>query len=117
MGRRGALALGLVMLMLLTGVAPAALARRPGMPPSTVADHCVAFDRDDLGSVTSADGSLTVTVTEWGVAGPEWDGHGIAQALVPRGRDLAPLTGSGGRPMTVVVFCALLDTGPVGWLV
>lgn len=117
MGRRDALALGLVTLVLLSGAAPAAAARRPSMPPAVVADHCVAFDEGVVGSATSRDGTVTVTVTEWADGTFAWDGHGIAQALVPRGRDLAPYTGDAPRPVTVVVFCALLETGPVGWLV
>lgn len=118
MGRRGVLALGLVMLTVLTGVAPAAPVRRPGMPPAVVADHCVVFGAGEVGSATSRDGTLTVTVSGWSVyRGFEWDGHGIAQALVPEGRVLTPWTGEVTEPIRLVVFCALLETGPVGRLV
>ncbi len=118
MGRRAMFALGLAVLMVLTGVAPTALARRPSMLPATVADHCVSFVAGNAGSATSRDGTLTVTVTAWGKDGRHvtWDGHGISQALVPTGRELTPLTPDVPRP-AFVVFCALLETGQVGWLV
>ncbi len=119
MRRHAMWALGLATLMLLTGVAPSAQARRHGVPPATVADHCVRFDAGIIGSATSHDGGLTVSVTEWGADHRDfaWDGYGISQALVPVGRALAPWTGASEHPVAYVVFCSFIPTGPVGWLV
>ncbi len=119
MGQRAAFALGLAMLVLLTGVAADAVARRPGLPERQPAADCVLFPAGTLGTATSADGSVTVRMVEWsdGNRGFTYHGHGISQAFVPIGRALIPWPGEASQPIAFVEFCSLLQTGPLGWLV